>query len=52
MQQVLVNLIINAIEASTDKRSYVFLSIFCKELNHKLVISLEDNGQGIANMDN
>lgn len=52
MQQALVNLITNAIEATDSKGDKTLLSITWKTTKDKLVIELEDNGDGIANIDN
>jgi len=52
MQQALVNLITNAIEAAADSSGKVPLSITWKTTKDKLLIELEDSGTGIANIDN
>ncbi|MCO4799446.1 MAG: GHKL domain-containing protein [Colwelliaceae bacterium] len=52
MQQTLVNLITNAIEATEDNHDYISLAITWKTTQDKLIIKLEDNGGGIANIDN
>jgi len=55
LEQVLINLIKNAIEASFEEReSQIYLMFFSQQKRGEkyVVIEVIDNGQGIANLDN
>jgi signal transduction histidine kinase len=48
MRQILNNLIINAVQSHVEKPCYVEICLEVKE--HKLLLSIEDKGQGISDM--
>lgn len=48
INNVLHNVIINAIKYSDRKKTHPFVKIIASELNEKLELIIEDNGEGIA----